>query len=74
MICGRYKCQHIMQKIQSIFSKLCRFLLFAHSHNIRSQNTGLVDAGKDVFKKDQREYSTQKQTEVIGMTIECVTW
>ena len=40
-----------MLKIQQIFPKICRCLLYVVVHNLEPQNAGLVDVKKDFNKK-----------------------
>ena len=42
---------HKMLKIQQIFPKLYRCLLFVVFHNLKPQNAGLVDVKKDLNSK-----------------------
>ena len=43
--------QHKMLKIQQIFPKLYRCLLYVVFHNLKPQNAGLVDVKKDLNSK-----------------------
>ena len=45
---GKDKNQHKMLKIQQIFPKLYRFLLYIVFHNYELQNAGLVNDKKDL--------------------------
>ena len=49
-----------MLKIQQIFPKLYRCLLFVVFHNLEPQNAGLVDVKGSDIKKDQREFLCAK--------------
>ena len=42
---------HKMLKIQQIFPKLYRCLLYVVFHNLKPQNAGLVDVKKDLYSK-----------------------
>ena len=42
---------HKMLKIQQIFQKLYRCLLYVVFHNLEPKNAGLVDVKKDLIKK-----------------------
>ena len=53
---GKDKNQRKMLKIQHIFLKLYRFLLYVVVNNLGPQNIGLVH----VKKKDQREFLCAK--------------
>ena len=52
---GQRQNQHKMLKIQQIFPKLYRCLLYVVFHNLEHQNTGLVGMKRNYIKKDQRE-------------------
>ena len=45
---GKNKNQHKMLKIQQIFPKLYRCLLYVVFHNLEPQNAGLVDVKRDL--------------------------
>ena len=48
---GQRQNQHKVRKIQSIFPKLYRCLLYVAFHNLEPQDAGLVDIQKDLNKK-----------------------
>ena len=48
---GKDKNQHKMLKVQQIFPKLYRCLLYVVFHNLESQNAGLVDVKRDLHQK-----------------------
>ena len=48
MIWGKDKNLHKMLKIQHIFPKLYRGLLYVVFHNLEPQNAGLADVKKDL--------------------------
>ena len=53
-----------MLKIQQIFPKLYRCLLYVVFHNLKPQNAGLVDVKKDLNSKDQREFLCAKISKI----------
>ena len=48
---GQRQNQHKMLKIQQIYLKLYRCLLYVVFHNSEQQNAGLVDVKRDLHKK-----------------------
>ena len=60
MIWDKDKIQHKMLKIQQIFPKLYRCLLYVVFHNVEPQNAGLVEVNGIYIKKDQREFLCAK--------------
>ena len=53
MIWGKDKNLHKMLKIQKIFPKRYRCILYVVFHNLEPQNAGLVDVKKDLNEKYQ---------------------
>ena len=45
---GQNKNQHKMLKIQQIFPKLYRYLLYVVFHDLEHQNAGLIDVNRDL--------------------------
>ena len=58
--CGKDKNLHKMLKIQQIFLKLYRGLLYVVFHNLESQNADLVDVKSDFIKKRTKGNSVRE--------------
>ena len=62
-----------MLKIQQIFPKLYRCLIYVVFDNLEPQKAGLVEVKRELHKKDQREFSCAKILK-ISIVIKNVIW
>ena len=58
-----------MLKMQQIFPKLYKCLLYVVFHNLRPQNAGLVNVKKDLNSKRSKGIFVRKNLKKISMVI-----
>ena len=62
-----------MMKIQHIFPKLYRYLLYVVFHNLEHQNAGLVDVKRDLHLKRSKGIFVRENLK-ISIVIKNVIW
>ena len=62
-----------MLKIQQIFPKLDRCLLYIVFHNLKPQNAGLVDVKKDLNSKRSKGIFVRKNLKKISIVIKNIS-